>query len=127
MLARDGAGRILLIRHSYGSGKWMLPGGGLARREDPLEGAARELWEETHCRLADPVALGQPTENLHGARNTVHIIAGVTVDTPLADGREVIEARFFAADALPEPLAAGLAETLPGWITAAEAAAPPPR
>lgn len=124
VLAIDGQGRVLLIRHSYGSGKWMLPGGGLARGEDPVAGATRELFEETGCRLTRPMVVERPTEDLHGARNTVHIVAGFTVDAPCADDREVIEARFFPAGSLPTPLAAGLAEALPRWITAAQAGAP---
>lgn len=127
VVAVDGQGRVLLIRHSYGSGKWMLPGGGLARREDPVAGAIRELFEETRCRLTRPRVVERPTEDLHGARNTVHVVAGSTADTPLADGREVIEACFFSVDDLPASLAAGLADALPRWITAAEAGALPLR
>ena len=43
VLAFDEAERVLLIRHSYGSGRWMLPGGGVDRGEDPLAAALREL------------------------------------------------------------------------------------
>lgn len=127
VVAIDGQGRVLLIRHSYGSGKWMLPGGGLARREDSVAGATRELFEETRCRLTGARVVERPTEDLHGARNTVHVVAGFTADVPCADGREVIEARFFTVDDLPAPLAAGLADALPRWITAVEAVAPPLR
>ena len=54
VLAFDSEGRVLLIRHSYGSGRWMLPGGGIARGEDPLAAATRELAEETGCALDAP-------------------------------------------------------------------------
>ncbi len=52
VLAIDGAGRVLLICHSYGSGQWLLPGGGIARGEAPLAAAQRELAEETGLSLA---------------------------------------------------------------------------
>ena len=51
VLALDAAGRVLLVRHSYGSDLWMPPGGGLARGEDAVAAAVRELREETGCRL----------------------------------------------------------------------------
>jgi ADP-ribose pyrophosphatase YjhB (NUDIX family) len=44
-------GQILLVKSWYGSGKWMLPGGGLHRGEDVQEGAIREVAEETAIRL----------------------------------------------------------------------------
>ena len=39
VLALDREDRVLLVRHSYGSGKWMPPGGGLTRGEDALAAA----------------------------------------------------------------------------------------
>lgn len=123
IIAQDASGRVLLIRHSYGSGKWMLPGGGLARGENAVLAARRELAEETGCVLAHHREIALSIEPLHGATNRVHVVAGVTGDTPRPDGREVIEATFFAADALPAPLVAGLADDLTGWLAAADPAA----
>ena len=37
----DEGERVLLVRHSYGSGRWCLPGGGLRRGEDPERCARR--------------------------------------------------------------------------------------
>ena len=122
VLALDGAGRVLLVRHSYGSGKWMPPGGGLGRGEDVLMAARRELLEETGCTLETAVLLELAEEALHGARNAVHVVAGLTRSTPLADGREIIEAAFFEFDALPVPMPDMFAARLPGWIKAATAA-----
>ena len=124
VLAMDGEARVLLVRHSYGSGHWMPPGGGLARGEDPVDAARRELLEETGCRLEWATRLDLIEERLHGAGNSVHIVAGVTLDSPLPDAREIIEAAFFALHALPEPMSPQLRAQLPGWITAATAARP---
>ncbi len=120
----DSQDRVLLIRHSYGSGRWMLPGGGLKRGEAAITAAARELMEETACRLWRPIKLGMIAETLHGAGNDVHVIAGWTEDSPMADGREIIAAEFFALDQLPEHMPQAIREPLPRWITAAKAARP---
>lgn len=125
VIALDAEGRVLLIRHSYGSGHWMPPGGGLARAESPVLAAMRELREETGCRLELAQCLEQVEEDLHGAGNQVHVVAGLTRDWPRPDGREVIAAAFFAIDALPDSLAPALVARLPGWITAAKAGHPP--
>jgi len=46
ILVKDIAGRILLVRHSYGPG-WLFPGGGVMRSETMVDAALRELREET--------------------------------------------------------------------------------
>ena len=126
VLAFDGEGRVLLVRHSYGSGRWMFPGGGVAKGEDPAAAAARELLEETGCRLAAPLAVARIEEVLHGSVNVVHIFAGQAAGTPRVDHREIVEARFFAPDALPEDMPAALRDGASEWIRAAKAGRPAP-
>ncbi|WP_235037653.1 MULTISPECIES: NUDIX domain-containing protein [unclassified Novosphingobium] len=115
VLVLDRQERVLLIRHSYGSDKWMPPGGGMRRGEDPLLAAARELVEETGCRLTEARLLQISDEKLHGSSNAVRIVLGRTGDEPRADGREIIEARFFALDTLPAHMPAGLAARVQAW------------
>ena len=121
VLAFDEAGRVLLVRHSYGSGRWMLPGGGVARGEEPLVAACRELAEETRCALLDPREIAVIEEPLAGATNRVHVITGQAVGVPQGDGREIVEARFFAPEAMPSDLARQLQANLAGWIRTATA------
>lgn len=125
VLVFDAEERLLLIRHSYGTGKWMPPGGGLAPGEDPIDAAARELREETACQLGFATLLALSSERVGHAGNEVHVVSGTTDDEPRPDRREVIEARFFATDDLPEHMPALFRERLPQWITAAKAARRP--
>jgi 8-oxo-dGTP pyrophosphatase MutT (NUDIX family) len=63
VLLVDAAWRVLLLRgcdparphHRY----WFTVGGGLDDGETPVQGAVRELFEETGLRV-DPAALGEP-------------------------------------------------------------------
>lgn len=127
VLALDGQGRVLLVRHSYGSGTWMLPSGGLRRGEDPLEAAARELAEETGCVLANARLVLVIEEGLRGATNRVHVITGTAQGIPRADGREIVDTAFFALDALPEPISERVLERLEAWITLAATVPPEDR
>jgi len=119
----DHEGRVLLIRHSYGSGHWMLPGGGLDRGEEALPGAVREVAEECGLAIQDAVLLGR-SEDPTGLFET-WMVAGWTEGTPRVDGREVVEGRFFDLADLPQPIWRNLAERLPEWIRAATAARRP--
>ena len=120
VLAFDQRGHLLLVRHSYGSGSWMLPGGGIARAEDPLAAALRELAEETGLGLAGARCFAVADEPLYGTVNRVHLFTGTAQGTLAIDGREIFEAAFFARDALPEALSPTLARELPGWLAAAQ-------
>jgi 8-oxo-dGTP pyrophosphatase MutT (NUDIX family) len=44
-------GRVVVVKGWLGNGKWTLPGGGLHKGEDPLDGVLRETLEETGVRL----------------------------------------------------------------------------
>jgi 8-oxo-dGTP pyrophosphatase MutT (NUDIX family) len=121
ILALDSHGRVLLIRHSYGSGMWLLPGGGIARGEASLTAALRELAEETGLDLVEPRCLAVLDEPLYGTTNRVHLFSGTAQGTLRCDGREVIEAKFFAPTEWPDDLSPRLARQLAGWLDLAEA------
>ena len=116
VLAVNGAGEVLLVQHSYGSPRWTLPGGGMARGETAIQAAARELAEETGCTLTGLVEVALTRRDWHGADNVVHVIAGRSDDVPGADQREIVAARFHAPDALPHDISAAVARDLPEWL-----------
>jgi ADP-ribose pyrophosphatase YjhB (NUDIX family) len=116
VLAVDEAGRVLLVRHSYGAPHWFLPAGGMRRGEDPVVAALRELGEETGLALVEARLVEVVAEPLAGARNLVHVVVGRADGRLRIDGREVVEARFYEMEELPEPLATALPEGLPRWL-----------
>ncbi len=116
VVALDNNGHVLLVRHSYGSGRWSLPGGGVGGTEDPMTAALRELRKETGCTLAGAREVTIVAERLSGARNRLHIVAGRASGELQPDGREVIEAQFFPRDALPGDIVSGLGGHIPAWV-----------
>ena len=96
--------RLLLLRQPPSRG-WSLPAGLLKKREQPVVGAARELFEETGVRI-DPTDLTAATPNaiVHpvGVVDTVWFGAVPASTTALTvDGGEILEARWFPVDDLP--------------------------
>lgn len=115
VLAFDAQDRVLLVRHGYGSGRWMLPGGGIAVGEQPLAAAVREFAEETGCRLGDARLIEIVEESLSGAINRVFVVTGRITGEPRPDGREIAELGCFVMSALPEDLSPALALRIESW------------
>ncbi len=98
---------VLLIRHSYfATDRYMLPGGGVGRKETALEAGIREALEETGCRLDKVRVHGEFLSNSEGFPDHITVIVGETRDDPRPDAGELLEARFFPLDALPDALTA---------------------
>jgi len=104
VIAIDARERVFLVRHSYGSGLWALPGGGLRRGEDPHDCARREMREELGCALESLELAGQIEEILYGAPHTGFVFTARLAGELRIDGREVIDSGWFALDALPPGL-----------------------
>jgi 8-oxo-dGTP pyrophosphatase MutT (NUDIX family) len=101
------AGELLLIRNTYGrSHLFVFPGGGIKRRETPFAAALREIREEVGIACEQLRFVSVHRNEGEGKRDTIHLFAAVTAATPVADGVEVEEARFFALDVLPENVSA---------------------
>jgi 8-oxo-dGTP pyrophosphatase MutT (NUDIX family) len=107
-------GRLLLLRQPSTNG-WTLPAGLLRRREAPLQGAVRELAEETGI-VATPEELRPAVPNavVH-AKGWVDVVFELSVPasttTLKVDGAEVYEAVWHPIDALP-PLTRATARLL---------------
>lgn len=109
------AGEILLLRHSYGPPGWMLPGGGIGQGEEPEAAARREIAEELGIELARLERVAVIEEVVSGSPHSAHLFAATSTARPRPDGREVIAARFFPPDALPEPLGRITAARIAAW------------
>lgn len=104
-MVRNGEGAVLLCRHRYwpAATPWGLPGGYLARGETPEAGLAREVREETGGEVAD-IRVARVTGGYRLRLEILLTATWVGDAAPTADGREVMEARFFARDRWPEGL-----------------------
>lgn len=117
MLAFDPAGRLLLVRHSYHEpARWLLPGGGLARGEDPVRTATRELAEETGCVLQKAEWIGTDLRAMaDGWHNRIELVCGQTQGVPRPDGREIAVAAYFAPANLPNTAGPSVHAALAQW------------
>ncbi len=98
-------GRLMLLRQPPGRG-WTLPGGLLRGGEHPVDGARRELAEETGIRLdAGELTPANPNAVVHTKGRWVDLVFEAQVAaaavTPVVDGAEVFEAAWHPIDALP--------------------------
>ena len=108
----DDAGRLLLVRNTYGnSERFGLPGGGVRPWEKPHKAARRELREEVSIE-ANLSFVSVHASTAEGKRDTVFLFKGLSDQRPMADGFEIAEAAFFPLDELPEKLSPATARRI---------------
>lgn len=105
----DQEGRVLLVRHSYGSEGWGFPGGGPGRRERLADTIVREVREETGVRCQ--------VENLLGIYDSFHegksdhvalfICRAPGGSQPRPTSPEIVASAFFPFDNLPPQASQG--------------------
>ncbi len=108
----NAAGELLLQR-KVGAGRWTVPGGNCELGESFEDALHREVWEETSLMVQAAelltVVSGEATfKRLHNGHEFYRYTALFRVTrwsgTPVPDGLESEELRFFSLDTLP-PLA----------------------
>ncbi len=92
---------IVLLKRAInpGYGKWVFPGGFVDRGESLEDAAARETWEEVGLRVETERLLGVYSYRDHPVVIMVYqarVVGGI-----LKAGDEALEAKTFAAEALP--------------------------
>jgi ADP-ribose pyrophosphatase YjhB (NUDIX family) len=117
-------GALLLVRTSYRQ-RWGVPGGLLQRGEDAAAAARREVLEEVNLRVE---LVGEPSVAIDPAPQRVDVIYRARPAEPADLGLvrpaspEIIEARWFHRDELPELQF----ETANALVTLARSASAPP-
>jgi ADP-ribose pyrophosphatase len=115
ILALDEAGRVLLVgQHRYALDRysWEIPEGGVPVGESPLDGARRELREETGIEAAD----WTETSRLHLSNSVsdeeavLYVATTLTRGVATPDGTESLAVRWLPFDEV-------LAMTIEGRIT----------
>jgi ADP-ribose pyrophosphatase YjhB (NUDIX family) len=99
----DESGKILLIRPSYPSVLWLLPGGGLERGETAREALARELEEEAAIKVRGvPKLFGfySQEKEFRGDHVILYVVREFELGT-FAPTIEIREAGFFDQKNLP--------------------------
>lgn len=112
VLLRRPDGRVLLVDQPYLSG-WALPGGNLARGEEPAAGAIREVREEIGLQLSipAPVLAVLRTHDRWVSFIVCCDIDQVTADRARSRSEEIDTFAWFAPHALP-PLSPDTVEPL---------------
>jgi len=104
----DDARRVLLIRHGYRPG-WHFPGGGVERHEGVETALKREIDEETGIILSEPFTLYGIYANFDFYPRD-HVLLFIASQWRQArvikPNAEIVEAKFFSLDVLPDNLAA---------------------
>lgn len=106
----DGDTILLTLREDFEV--WCLPGGEIDEGESIAEAARREVREETGLEVELTRLVGTYSQLGSYADHDILFAARIIGGTLMSDPREVLEARFFRFDALPEHLLVGAHEML---------------
>jgi 8-oxo-dGTP pyrophosphatase MutT (NUDIX family) len=94
--------QVLLVRHSYGSREWDLPGGRTRRGEDPVATARREMQEELGLGDAAWTPHGELRGRIYRRRDQIHVVrARVAAPALRVDPVEIEAVAWFERDRLP--------------------------
>ena len=116
VMVKSGDKVLLCKRNNKGTlpGEWSIPCGGLDKDENPVEGAAREYYEETNNKISSPLELcgiitryGRDGINKKGEMSVylMEVDEEIMPDLENAkDGDEHDTCGYFTIDDLPTPL-----------------------
>jgi len=95
-------GKILLVRSRFSRQEWALPGGGVKHNESYEQAAVRETLEEVGLRVHNLRYLGKANSHESYAKFSVRVFAAHASDYDIKCNFEIMEARWFNMNYLPE-------------------------
>ena len=95
-------GDILLVRSRFSRQEWALPGGGVNRNESYEQAAVRETLEEVGLKIHNLRYLGKANSHESYAKFSVRVFAAHASDYGIKCNFEIMEARWFNMNYLPE-------------------------
>lgn len=111
--------KVLLVRHSYGSGAWMLPGGQAHRGEAYIDAAGREISEELGLELPDEGwrLVGEFSHRFGMTRQRIGLCTAVASDPTIVPNHEIAEAGFVDPGDPPEATSGATLRRLDEWVS----------
>jgi 8-oxo-dGTP diphosphatase len=100
----DDAGRVLLVRHSYGELNWEIPGGAGELGESAEQCAVREVHEETGLDVVAERMTGVYFEPSTRCHHFVFVCRPTSTGEPRPSSPEITEVRWCDRAALPRPI-----------------------
>lgn len=92
-------GEVLLLKHTYRTIPWSLPGGYIKAKEHPKEGLEREIEEECGLIVHADERLKIRTDRQSARLDFIYL--GTFIGGTFRPSDEVTEAKFFPFDSLP--------------------------
>ena len=95
-------GDILLVKNRFSRQEWALPGGGVKHNESYEQAAVREALEEIGLKIHNLRYLGKANSHESYAKFSVRVFAAHAYDCDIKCNFEIMEARWFNMNYLPE-------------------------
>jgi 8-oxo-dGTP pyrophosphatase MutT (NUDIX family) len=104
---------VLLIRNTYGTNTWTLPGGGVKRGEIPQAAIVREVLEEVGIEVGEWKELGTYESTLEYKRDTIYCFSLKVASREFhLLGKEVAEAEWFNVSKLPRDISSSVTKAI---------------
>lgn len=99
ILEKDGKFLLVQENQKICKGKWCIPAGGLDETESLIDGAKREIFEETGCKVEITGILEIVNEILEGINVVVFLFdTKIIKESIKVDGKEILDAKWYTYD-----------------------------